>query len=167
MTERLLERWRALQDEVAALQTSSSRLSVAFTAGTKFVRQAIQVLMLALGAYLVLTQQASAGVMIATTILLARAIQPVEQLVGSWRMLIEARAAYLRLRDLSAHFESDEPQTQPAPPGRADRASKRLVPRAGRGAPDPPERGFQPRRRAKRWPSSARARPASPPSRGC
>jgi PrtD family type I secretion system ABC transporter len=119
MTERLLERWRALQEKVGALQTSASRVSVAFTAGTKFVRQAIQVLMLSLGAYLVLSQQASAGVMIATTILLARAIQPIEQLVGSWRMLIEARAAFLRLADLAAHFESDRPRTSlPCPEGR-------------------------------------------------
>ncbi len=87
MTERLLERWRMLQNQVAALQTRASRSSVAFSAATRFLRQAIQILMLALGAYLVLTQQASAGVMIATTILLGRAVQPVEQVVSSWRML--------------------------------------------------------------------------------
>jgi len=119
MTERLLERWRTLQDRVAALQTSASRSSVAFTAGTRFVRQAIQVVMLALGAYLVLTQQASAGVMIATTILLGRAVQPVEQLVGSWRALIDARASYGRLLELSVHFERQEQRvTLPRPEGR-------------------------------------------------
>ena len=106
MTEKLLERWRTLQDRVAAQQTSASRVSVAFTAGTRFVRQAIQILMLALGAYLVLSQQASAGIMIATTILLGRAAQPVEQLVGSWRTLIDARAAYRRLLELSVLFRT-------------------------------------------------------------
>ena len=49
MTERLLERWRTLQNQVAALHISASRSSVAFTAVTRFVRQAIQILMLALG----------------------------------------------------------------------------------------------------------------------
>jgi PrtD family type I secretion system ABC transporter len=64
--------------------------------------------MLSLGAYLVLTQQASAGVMIATTILLGRAVQPVEQLVGSWRMLTEGRSAYRRLLELSGLFDDGE-----------------------------------------------------------
>lgn len=120
MTHRLLARWRSLQDRVAAMQTSASRSTVAFTAATKAVRQTIQILMLALGAYLVLTQQASAGVMIATSILLGRAVQPVEQLVGSWRTLIEARAAYARLLELSKDFDRNtEPRVViPRPEGR-------------------------------------------------
>jgi PrtD family type I secretion system ABC transporter len=118
MTERLLERWRTLQDRVARLQTTASRTNGAFTAGTRFLRQLIQVLMLSLGAYLVLTQQASAGIMIATTILLGRAVQPVEQLVGSWRTLIDARAAYRRLLDLSVFFENQPPRFKlPRPDG--------------------------------------------------
>jgi PrtD family type I secretion system ABC transporter len=118
MTEKLLGRWRNLQDKVATLQTESSRSSVAFTAATRFVRQTIQILMLGLGAYLVLSQQASAGIMIATTILLGRAVQPVEQLVGSWRMLTDARAAYRRLLELSADFEEKKPQLPlPCPEG--------------------------------------------------
>ena len=119
MTQRLLKRWRTLQDQIAATQTSASRSTVAFTAATKAVRQAIQILMLALGAWLVLSQQASAGVMIATSILLGRAVQPVEQLVGSWRLLIEGRAAYQRLLELSRDFERDEPGVvMPRPEGR-------------------------------------------------
>jgi ABC-type protease/lipase transport system fused ATPase/permease subunit len=89
MTQRLLGKWRELQNRVAAAQTSASRSSATFTVATKTVRQAIQILMLALGAYLVLSQQASGGIMIATSILLGRAVQPVEQLVGSWRVLTE------------------------------------------------------------------------------
>ena len=118
MTENLLSRWRKLQGKVAASQTSASRRTVSFMALTKFLRQAIQIGMLALGAYLVLTQQASAGIMIATTVLLGRAIQPVEQLVGSWRMLIEGRSAFRRLSELSEHFERQEPRvTIPRPEG--------------------------------------------------
>ncbi len=118
MTERLLEHWRTLQDRVAAQQTSASRVSGAFTAGTRFLRQLIQIVMLALGAYLVLSQQASAGIMIATTILLGRALQPIEQLVGSWRTLIDARAAYQRLSELSASFEHEQQRvTLPCPKG--------------------------------------------------
>lgn len=119
MTQRLLVRWRALQGRIGAMQTSASRSTVAFTAATKTVRQAIQILMLSLGAYLVLSQQASAGVMIATSILLGRAVQPVEQVVGSWRTLIEARAAYRRLLELSKDFERPESRVvMPRPEGR-------------------------------------------------
>ena len=118
MTERLLERWRKLQDRVSSLQTRAGRGSVAFAATTRFVRQAVQILMLSLGAWLVLNQYASAGIMIATTILLGRAIQPVEQVVGSWRMLTDARAAYHRLQDLSKDFDQPaERLTMPAPEG--------------------------------------------------
>ena len=119
MTKSLLARWRTLQDEIAAVQTRASRSGVFFTALTRFLRQAIQILMLALGAYLVLTQQASAGVMIATTVLLGRALQPVEQLVGSWRMLSDARAAYYRLKELSKDFDRGAPRVSlPQPEGR-------------------------------------------------
>lgn len=118
MTDNLLSRWRSLQDQLGPLQTSASRRAVSFMAITKFLRQAIQVGMLSLGAYLVLTQQASAGIMIATTVLLGRAVQPVEQLVASWRMLSDARAAYRRLLDLSQHFEKPaERVTLPQPEG--------------------------------------------------
>jgi ATP-binding cassette subfamily C exporter for protease/lipase/ATP-binding cassette subfamily C protein EexD len=119
MTKSLLERWRLLTGQIAAAQTSASRSSVAFSAGTRTVRQLVQILMLSLGAYLVLTQQATAGVMIATTVLLGRAVQPVEQLVASWRMLTDARAAYHRLRELSKDFDRNEPRlSMPRPAGR-------------------------------------------------
>ena len=81
-------------------QASAGRAGVVFTALTRFVRQAIQILLLALGAWLVISQEASAGIMIATTVLLGRAIQPVEQLVGSWRALADGRAAGIVTRDL-------------------------------------------------------------------
>jgi PrtD family type I secretion system ABC transporter len=104
---------------VAALQASASRSGVAFGATTRFLRQAIQILMLGLGAYLVLTQEASPGVMIATTILLGRAVQPVEQLVASWRLLSDARASGRRLAELSKNFEGNEARvSMPRPEGR-------------------------------------------------
>jgi PrtD family type I secretion system ABC transporter len=129
MTQGLLGRWRALHARINVEQAKASSVAVSFTAGTRFVRQSVQVLMLSLGAYLVLTQQASAGIMIATTILLGRAVQPVEQLVGSWRMLIDARSAYARLRELARHFEREEPKLElPRPQGRlaAEAVSYRL-----------------------------------------
>ena len=110
MTERLLDRWRELQDRALELQGSTGHASVTFNAASRFLRQAVQVMMMSIGAYLVLTQAASAGVMIATTVLLGRALQPVEQIVGSWRVLNDARSAYRRLRALDEHFGKQEAQ---------------------------------------------------------
>lgn len=119
MTERLLGRWRRQQDEALARQASTGHAGATFSAATRFVRQGVQVLMMTIGAYLVLTQAASAGVMIATTVLLGRALQPVEQIVGSWRVLNEARSAYRRLRELCGHLDKGEPRMSlPRPDGR-------------------------------------------------
>jgi PrtD family type I secretion system ABC transporter len=119
MTGKLLGRWRALQDEVAEAQASAARTGVVFTALTRFLRQAIQILMLTLGAWLVISQEASAGIMIATTVLLGRALQPVEQLVGSWRALADGLAAYSRLRILLGEGEARGEQVElPCPDGR-------------------------------------------------
>jgi ATP-binding cassette subfamily C exporter for protease/lipase/ATP-binding cassette subfamily C protein EexD len=117
MTGRLLNRWRALQDEVAALHASAGRGGVAFGALTRFVRQGIQIVMLSLGAWLVISQEASAGIMIATTVLLGRALQPVEQLVGSWRALADGHAAYRRLAELDTS-EGAAQVALPCPAGR-------------------------------------------------
>lgn len=119
MTNALLARWRAHQDRVAGLQFSLGSKSVGLTSLTRFLRQFIQVAVMALGAYLVLTQQASPGVMIATTVVLGRALQPVEQLVGSWRLLSQGRASFRRLRDLFAAQAAQEPaMSLPRPAGR-------------------------------------------------
>ncbi|NNU43271.1 type I secretion system permease/ATPase [Ramlibacter montanisoli] len=57
--------------------------------------------------------------MIATSILLGRAVQPVEQVVGSWRVLTDARAAYARLSELAKDFDQGEQRvSMPAPEGR-------------------------------------------------
>lgn len=100
MTRHMTARWQSMQDRASGIQIRVSRSNVAFGAITRISRQGIQIGMLTLGAYLVLTEQASPGVMIATTVLLGRAIQPVEQIVSSWRTVVDARIAYRRLREL-------------------------------------------------------------------
>jgi PrtD family type I secretion system ABC transporter len=67
----------------------------------RMMRQVLQIVMLAVGAWLVIDMQASAGVMVAATILLSRALQPVEHLIGGWRTLVEARGAWHRLEERS------------------------------------------------------------------
>ncbi|HSV79442.1 MAG TPA: ATP-binding cassette domain-containing protein, partial [Ramlibacter sp.] len=92
--------------------------TVAMAALTRTVRQSVQVLMLALGAYLVITGEATAGVMIATTTLLGRALAPVELIVGSWRILAEGRAAFHRLSELLGAVDAQPARMAlPAPSG--------------------------------------------------
>jgi PrtD family type I secretion system ABC transporter len=118
MTDALVARWRQKNAEVTALQQPTAAKTVAMAALTRTLRQAVQVLMLALGAYLVIAGEASAGVMIATTTLLGRALAPVEQVVGSWRMLAEGRAAFRRLSELlTAADAQPKRMALPAPTG--------------------------------------------------
>jgi PrtD family type I secretion system ABC transporter len=118
MTDALLARWRRRSAEVHRLHAPAARRSVALAALTRAVRQGVQAGMLALGAWLVINGEASAGVMIATTTLVGRALAPVEQLVGSWRMLVEARLAGRRLAELMAAADAEpERMALPAPQG--------------------------------------------------
>ena len=88
-------------------------------AATRATRQMVQVLMQALGAYLVITGEGTAGILVATTILLGKALSPVEQIVGSWRMLAEGRLAYARTSALLATADSQpERMKLPAPTGK-------------------------------------------------
>ena len=122
MSQAVLARWERLNAPVLELQRGAARVTVALAATTRTVRQAVQVGILALGAYLVITQAATPGVMIATTILLGRALAPVEQLVGSWKTFIEAKLAYRRLRDLLADAAGGECMRLPAPSGALEAA---------------------------------------------
>ena len=132
MTDALIARWRLKNAEVTTLQQPTAAKSVAMAALTRTVRQAVQVLMLALGAYLVITGEASAGVMIATTTLLGRALAPVEQVVGSWRILADGRAAFRRLSEL-LNAAGAEPQRMALPPPTGQLVANNLMFRAPQG----------------------------------
>jgi PrtD family type I secretion system ABC transporter len=119
MLRPVTRRWTELNEAALFEQTQATRSGAAISGLTKFARQFIQSAMLALGAYIVLDQQVTAGVMIAATILLGRALAPVEQLVAGWRALVEARAAWRRLSELFNSHPVAEPGTAlPAPEGR-------------------------------------------------
>jgi PrtD family type I secretion system ABC transporter len=85
---------------------------------TRFVRQLLQIVMMGVGAWLVIDQLATPGVMLAGTILLGKALAPVEVLVGAWKQLVEVRHAYPRLKQLSEPQERPTPLRLPVPVGR-------------------------------------------------
>lgn len=71
---------------------------------TKFVRYSLQSLVLGTGALLVIDGSLSAGAMVAASLLMGRAVAPVEQLIGTWRAFVSARAAFGRLESLLAAY---------------------------------------------------------------
>jgi PrtD family type I secretion system ABC transporter len=85
---------------------------------SKTLRQAIQVVMMGAGAWLVINQIATGGVMLATTILLGKALAPVEQMLGSWKQFIEVRQSWGRLDALYRRPPVLRPVELPRPQGR-------------------------------------------------
>ena len=100
MTDRLTQRWseaneRYLQENIRATDVYAN-----LGAGAKVLRYILQSGMLGLGAYLVVADRASGGIMIASSIMMGRALAPVEIALGSWKQLVAARQGLTRLRDI-------------------------------------------------------------------
>jgi ABC-type protease/lipase transport system fused ATPase/permease subunit len=109
MLGRLIERWRQRNYEALSLQSQASHRAGLILGLSKFSRLAVQVLMLGAGALLVIQQELTGGAMIAGSIILARALAPVEQAIGLWKQMISAQAAHRRLKACFA-----EPPLRPA-----------------------------------------------------
>jgi ATP-binding cassette, subfamily C, bacterial len=104
----LVERWRRDRNWMLIAQAKASDRGAALSSVIRFLRLSMQSLMLGAGAFLVIERDVTSGVMFAGMILLARALMPIEQAVGTWRQLVGARAAYRRIDELL--------QANPAPP---------------------------------------------------
>jgi ATP-binding cassette, subfamily C, bacterial len=104
----LLQRWRRDRYKVIERQVAASDRGAVTSSIIKFLRLAMQSLILGLGAWLVIERQMTVGAMFAASILLGRALQPVEQVVGSWRNMVSARAAYDRVNRLLLEFPPQE-----------------------------------------------------------
>ncbi len=134
MQTAVTRRWAMLNDRMLREQTEASGLGGMFAGLTKFARQFIQMAMLAAGAYLVIVHAVTPGVMVASSIILGRALAPVELLVAGWRHLVEVRSAWQRLEQLLAGSPPAEAGTElPTPAGAV--AVERIVfglPRAER-----------------------------------
>ncbi|MBB4312585.1 type I secretion system permease/ATPase [Roseospira marina] len=114
----ILRRWNDKHRKVLALQSQASDRAGVIVALSKAVRMFLQIAILGTGAYLVIHRYASPGVMIAASILMGRALAPVEQSVAQWRNFTNARAAYGRLRELLNSTQADqERMALPSPEG--------------------------------------------------
>lgn len=100
MMPQLLSRWRKESHaSLSPFAAAADRMSLV-VASAKSIRLILQVAVLGFGVGLVIDQQITAGVMIAASILLARALHPVESAISTWRVLLSASAALKRLNEL-------------------------------------------------------------------
>jgi len=114
----LARRWLGLNEQAAGLQAELSVEAAHAAAVTRLLRLATQSLALGLGALLVLEQRISPGMMMATTLLLGRALSPIEGLVGQSRQMLSAHEAWQRLNGLLSQAAPAEPLALPAPSGK-------------------------------------------------
>jgi PrtD family type I secretion system ABC transporter len=111
--------WHQWHDAGLALQAVASDRTGVIAGAAKFLRFTVQVAILGVGAYLAINEVTSAGVMIAASIIGARALAPVEAAITGWRSFVLAREARRRLHEhLDEHLPGDEPMPLPAPAGR-------------------------------------------------
>jgi PrtD family type I secretion system ABC transporter len=119
MLPRLRTRWILQHEQMLAGQSRAGERAASLTAAAKFFRQILQVIMLGAGAWLVLQRVTTPGVMVACSIILGRALAPVEAAIGSWRALLSARGSYARLHGLLAAAGAETPRLDlPRPTGR-------------------------------------------------
>lgn len=97
MMPSLVRRWYEQNEKAVHLQCDASRMSGMILSMSKFARLTLQLFMLGTGAYLVIQNSLTPGAMIAGSILLSRALAPVEQAIGAWKQMLSARQAYNRL----------------------------------------------------------------------
>jgi PrtD family type I secretion system ABC transporter len=120
MTRAAVASWEVRHDQLLDAQAQLGRGSSRLSAAARIARQGLQIVMLAVGAWLVIDAHASPGIMVAATILLGRALQPVEQLIGGWKVLVEARGAWQRLSERPAARTTQASLELPAPSGRLE-----------------------------------------------
>lgn len=96
----VMSRWLIQAQDALHYQIAAAKRSGHVVAASKFCRLAVQIVLIAAGAWLVLQQEITGGAMIAASIIMSRALAPVEQAIGVWKQATQAGLAYRRL----AHF---------------------------------------------------------------
>ena len=119
MGEAVRQRWQRIFDGGDSAFSKSARILSGFTSGTKAFRLFLQSAILGIGAWLAIKGEATPGAMIAASILMGRAIAPLEQLVGQWRGIVSARESWASLKQALARVPPPAPQ-MPLPPIRGE-----------------------------------------------
>ena len=98
MLPAVIGQWRESVAAMTVPQQRAADRAAMLVAATKFFRLAVQIAILGVGAYLVLQQELTSGASIAGSIIMGRALAPVEQLIGGWKQLVQARQSFRRLQ---------------------------------------------------------------------
>ncbi|WP_283196075.1 type I secretion system permease/ATPase [Rhizobium sp. AN80A] len=115
-SRRLEERWSAINLRYRQTQFRTTSITVSLSTLSRVVRLVLQSGVLAVGAVLVIRQEATGGIMIASSILISRALAPVELAIGQWRGFAAARQSWTRLVRLSEADRVGDPDVRlPAP----------------------------------------------------
>ena len=101
-------RWAKTHQESLLLQTSANDAGASYSAVSRVFRMVVQSAMLGMGAYLAVKHEVSSGAIIASSIILGRALAPVEQAVAGWQQLLTARKAYERLTQFFKQVPEDQ-----------------------------------------------------------
>lgn len=118
MEEQLTSRWSKRHEDMLLNQALGSDRAGLIMATSKFIRMSLQIAILAVGAFLAINQEISPGVMIAASIIMGRALSPVEQAVGQWKQFVGARTSHKRLKLLFENMPDDEERVDlPTPTG--------------------------------------------------
>jgi PrtD family type I secretion system ABC transporter len=112
MAGRMADRWSAVSHRFLESQRRTSDVTSGFSITSKTFRTMLQSAILGLGAWLVINQQASAGIIIASSILTSRALAPVEQALAHWKGFLSARHGWKRLK---AFAEAADGRSKPMP----------------------------------------------------
>ena len=118
MARAIFDAWAKRAAAARDSEQALSERTMSVVSVSRGIRMALQVLILGAGAYLVLGGQITAGAMIAASIILGRALAPIERLTGAWRKLLGARAAKKRLAEALEDVGTEEPRVSlPKPKG--------------------------------------------------
>lgn len=118
MLPNLMGRWYTQHQTFLEKQTTASDKAGVYSNLSKVLRMIFQSLILGMGAYFVVMNEMSAGMMIAGSILMGRALAPVDLIIGSWSGLNNARTAYFRLSEILEVIPANERNMQlPTPVG--------------------------------------------------
>ena len=121
MASTLVDRWKLVRDRSLDAAVRASDLSASFASTSKSLRLFLQSAMLAMGAWLVLEGEMTAGAIIAGSILLGRALAPIEQVIGNWPLIQKSFAGWQAIKHTLKHHEAEVQKTSlPRPAARLE-----------------------------------------------